>query len=111
MANLTTVEQLKLLANIVKRLDSVFAERINTQITTSTDSNADYAAEVTDARVDAWANSHESLGDNVRSGQFRLENLYLDIYFSLQSQIQSLTEASLKNSIIYSELKEELRKE
>ena len=111
MANLTTVEQLKLLANIVKRLDSIFAERINVQITTSTDSNSDYAAEVADARVDAWANSHESLGDNIRAGQFRLENLYLDIYFSLQSQLQSLTEASLKNSIMYSELKEELRKE
>ena len=109
--SLTTVGQLNFLAEIIKRLDSVFAERINVQITTSTDSDADYAAEVADARVDTWANSHSSLGDNIRTGQFRLENLYLDIYLSLQSQIQSLAESSLKTSLMYSELKESLRKE
>ena len=77
--SLTTVSQLKKLAGINKNeidtltlAQAVLDARMDAQVTASTDTDADYAAEVADARVDAWANEHASLGANIRDGQQRL---------------------------------------
>ena len=77
--SLTTVEQLKNLAEINKgEIDDltlaqeVLDARMEAQVTASTDSDADYAAEVVDGRVDMWAITHASLGSNIRGGQQRI---------------------------------------
>ena len=77
--SITTVGQLKNLAEKNKaEIDTltlaqeVLDARMDAQVTASTDSDADYAAEVVDARVDIWANNHDSLGTNVRDGQQRI---------------------------------------
>lgn len=47
--------------------------RIDAQVIAATDSDADYAAEVVDARVDEWGNPHGSAGSAFRNGQERLQ--------------------------------------
>lgn len=43
--------------------------RLDANVTASTDADADYAAEVVDARVDGEGNSHTSLGDHIRDAE------------------------------------------
>lgn len=52
--------------NIIERMESIEA-RQDANVTASTDSNADYAAEVVDARVDSFGATYDSLGDAIRS--------------------------------------------
>lgn len=52
--------------NVRSRMDGLEA-RINANVTASTESSADYAAEVVDARVDESGKEHGSLGDYLRS--------------------------------------------
>lgn len=82
--------------------ERVLSSRIDAQVTASTDSDADFAAEVADARVDSWGTEHACLGTNIREGQLRL-SVRQDI---LQSQINSLAEAVLETLAIISEKRE-----
>ena len=68
---------------------SVLETQINEQVTASTDSNADYAAELVDARVDSTGTAHSSAGANVRYWQGSLE----DKNEFLQDEIDDLAEA------------------
>lgn len=112
---LPTVKQIQTLAQLQKTADEVLSSRIDIQVKASTDSDADYAAEVADGRVDAWGETHGSLGTNIRDGQLRLslalssEEVHrLADNASLQGQINSLSEAVLEILAIISENREEL---
>ena len=61
--------------------------RYDANVTASTDADADYAAEVVDARVDAWSNSHSSLGANIREGQRNL-SLAIETLEETQNTLQ-----------------------
>lgn len=54
--------------------------RLDANVSASTDTDADYAAEVVDARVDNKGNTHENLGTALRSVGIRLEetNAFID---------------------------------
>ena len=110
---LPTVKQIQTLAQLQKTADEVLSSRIDIQVKASTDSDADYAAEVADGR--AWGETHGSLGTNIRDGQLRLslalssEEVHrLADNASLQGQINSLSEAVLEILAIISENREEL---
>ena len=79
--------------------EAVLNARIDAQVTASTDSDADYAAEVVDGRVDSWGSVHDSLGANIRCGQLTI-SLNQEL---LQGQINSLAEAVLETLAIISE--------
>ena len=61
--------------------------RYDVNVTASTDSDADYAAEVVDARVDTLGNSHASLGANIREGQRNL-SLAIETLEETQNTLQ-----------------------
>lgn len=113
---LPTVKQIQDLAQLHKNAEDVLNARVDVQITASTDSNADYAAEVADGRVDTWGNTHGSLGANIRAGQLR-QNLALKSETShrleetrnLQEQVNRLAEAVLETLAIISETREKER--
>ena len=94
-SNLTTVKQIKALATLNKNQHEVLNSRIDAQVTASTDSDSDYAAEVVDARVDAWANENSSLGKNIRDGQTRLSQNIQDFQNSFQAQLDDEANARL----------------
>ena len=103
--SLTTVKQLKNLAEKNKAeidtltlAQSVLDARMNAQVTASTDADADYAAEVVDARIDAWSNEQASLGANIRDGQQRIAQGLQLVQVSHQEQINSLAEALLEEA-------------
>ena len=111
--------------------------RYDVNVTASTDSDADYAAEVVDARVDTWANEHASLGANIRAVQQDLSDAIgglnesqsslandnkcrkeeisnevkerLESEFMVQLQLQALSEAILKQSVMLAETRNALR--
>lgn len=85
--------------------------RYDANVKASTDSDADYAAEVIDARVDAWANEHLSLGTNIREGFKRLADSIDDSQGVLQEQLNSLTETRLGNLIDEIEAHERRKRE
>ena len=100
--SLTTVKQLKKLAernkteiNSLTLAQEVLDSRMDAQVTASTDADADYAAEVVDGRVDAWANEQASLGANIRGGQSRISQGLQQVQESHQEQIDELAEALL----------------
>ena len=111
-----TVKQIQDLAQLHKAAEEVLSSRMDAQVTASTDSSADYAAEVADGRVDAWGETQGSLGTNIREGQLRL-SLALSSEMvhriadndSLQRQINSLSEALLETLAIISETREKGR--
>lgn len=101
-SSITTVGQLKILAEQHKSdidtltlAQEVLEARMDAQVTASTDADADYAAEVVDGRVDIWANTHDSLGSNIRDGQQRLTQGLQQVQESHQTQIDDLAEALL----------------
>lgn len=103
--SLTTVGQLKNLAEKNKtEIDAltlgqkILDARMDAQVTASTDSDADYAAEVVDGRVDTWANEHNSLGANIRDGQSRISQGLQQVQESHQEQINQLAEALLEEA-------------
>ena len=102
--SLTTVEQLKNLAEINKgKIDdltlaqAIIDARIDAQVTASTDADANYAAEVVDGRVDAWANEQASLGANIRGGQSRIAQGLQQVQESHQTQINLLANLRLED--------------
>ncbi len=95
MTGLINVEQLKFLSQIVKLLTDTLSSRIDAQVTASTDTDADYAAEVVDARVDAWANENASLGASIREGQNRLATNFALFQESFQTQLDEVAEAQI----------------
>ena len=52
-----TVKQVEILAQKLTLALAVLDTRMDTQVTASTDSDADCAAEVIDARIDIWDNA------------------------------------------------------
>lgn len=84
--------------------EQVLSSRIDAQVTASTDSDADYAAEVVDGRVDTGGTAHASLGANIRDGQLQI-SVNQEI---LQGQINSLAEAVLETLAIISENREKM---
>ena len=101
---LPTLEHIKEITQKQIQADAVLSSRIDAQVTASTDSDADYAAEVVDGRIDTWGYEHASLGSNIRQGQLIL-SVRQDI---LQGQINSLAEAVLETLAIISENREKL---
>ncbi|MBR1439321.1 MAG: hypothetical protein IJ587_12390 [Synergistaceae bacterium] len=101
---LPTVGQLKKVAGKTKtELDKLALEqkvleaRMDTQVTATTDADADYAAEVADGRVDTWANEHGSLGASIRGGQQRIAQGLQQVQESHQEQIDKLANAMLED--------------
>ncbi|MBQ7544939.1 MAG: hypothetical protein IJT02_08350 [Synergistaceae bacterium] len=96
---LPTVKQIQKLARRNKTAEEVLSSRIDAQVTASTDSDADYAAEVADARVDVWGNVQGSLGSNIRGGQERLSDALELALTLLQGQIDALAETRITNTL------------
>lgn len=101
------------LAALVSMLLQVINSRFDANVTASTDSDADYAAELVDGRVDTWGNTQSSLGVNIRAGQLRLdlalkneETHRIEDNQSLQKQIDALSAAVLETLAIISENRE-----
>ena len=116
LTHVALVSHLKKLAQLT--IDSVnslntkiqtLSARYDANVKASTDSSADYAAEVVDARVDTWGGEHGSLGANIRDGQQseKLERLESD--GTLQTQLQTLSEAVLKQAVMIAEIRETLQ--
>lgn len=102
----TTISNLKQLAFQVKsgldeieQKQNVLGARIDAQVTASTDADADYAAEVVDARVDAWGNEQTSLGTNIREGQKRLLEAIDELQTKNTEEIQTLAETQLTSAM------------
>lgn len=89
---LTQVLALKKLAQRVQSRISVIESSLATNVTASTDSDADYAAELVDARVDSTGTPHNSAGANLRYWQGSLN----DANELLQDQINELSECYLE---------------
>lgn len=88
-----TAKQIQKSALKHKQAEDVLSARIDAQVTASTDSNADYAAEVADARVDELGNLHGSAGTCFRDGMERM-----------QQQVQMLSETCLEMLSMIAEL-------
>ena len=108
---LSTVEQIRKLGRLLKLADEVLSARIDAQVTASTDSDADYAAEVADGRADAWGNVQGSLGSNIRDGQNRLSMAIELLQTLLQGQIDALAESRMENSLNIADANEVRRRE
>ena len=104
-----TAEKSKTKLDALKLSQEVLAARMDAQVTASTESDADYAAEVVDARIDAWANENASLGSGIREGQNRQILLLNEVKTSHQKQIDELAEARLENLITGIEVHSEFR--
>ena len=116
--SLTTVGQLRSSAEKTKTetdalslAQAVLEARMDEQVTASTDADADYAAEVVDGRVDAWANEQASLGANIREGQSRISEAVYQAQELLQGEIDALTEARLENTLNIADANETRRRE
>ena len=106
---LPTVAQVQNVAQDLIRADSVLAARIDAQVTASTDSDADYAAEVADGRADYWGNKHASLGANIRDGQRRTVSSLSAAQSALQRQIDDVAMASLAQAALIAKMREQIR--
>ena len=89
---LTQVLALKKLAQRVQSRISVIESSVAANVTASTDNDADYAAELVDARIDSTGTPHASAGANVRYWQGSLT----DANELLQDQINELSEGYLE---------------
>lgn len=112
-AHLALTEHLKILAECTKaQLDELtefditlrtaiqtLEARYDANVKASTDTDADYAAEVADARTDSWGNAYEALGANIRKGQQRLAELIESTQKAFQNQIDDLSETRIGNAI------------
>ena len=72
-SHIINLAELKQTSQVVNSQLDTLSARIDANVTASTDSNADYAAEVVDARVDECGNPHGSAGSAFRNGQERLQ--------------------------------------
>lgn len=106
--NIALLAHLQDLAQRTDTLIQILNSRYDANVTASTDSNADYAAEVVDARVDSQGNNLGSLGANIRNGQMLLQREIED-NDSLQRQIDTVATAVMMITCLYSEIKEQLR--
>ena len=93
--NVPNLTQLRTTTAFLITLLQALESRIDIQTTASTDADADYAAEVVDARVDAWANTNNSLGASIRNGQLRLLLGLQAVQESHQEQIDEVAEAQI----------------
>lgn len=100
------ITQLREVTAFLGTLIDVLSKRYDANVKASTDADADYAAEVADARVDAWGNEKQCLGANIRDGQLKLdlqiqqainteEQLRLADNISLQEQLDDMSHAVL----------------
>lgn len=106
-----TVKQIEKLAQKLILTLTVLNARLDTQVTASTDADADYAAEVADARADIWGNTCGSLGENLRGGQSRLMEALTEIQTLLQEEIDALTESRMDGLMNISDEAEVRRRE
>ena len=72
-AHITRLADLKKSMQTVNSRLGTLSARMDAQVTASTDSEANYAAELVDARVDEWGNPHGSAGSAFRYGLERLQ--------------------------------------
>ena len=93
----------------LKLAQEVLSSRMDAQVTATTESDADYAAEVVDARIDVWGNENASLGTGIREGQNRQILLLNEVKTSHQKQIDDLAEARLENLVTGIEAHEQFR--
>ena len=107
--NIPDINQLKIVINFLGTLINTLSARYDANVKASTDTDADYAAELVDARVDAWANENSSLGANIRDGQLRLILGLQQVQMHLQNQIDILSGAIVDICGQLSEIREILR--
>lgn len=102
---LTRLLALKKLAQRVNSRISAIESSLAANVTASTDSDADYAAELVDARIDSSGAAHASAGANVRYWQGSLtdKNEYL------QAEIDDLAEAYIEILAQIGEIQSRLR--
>ena len=98
------ISHLKTVSEAVKTALDVISARMDAQVTATTEADADYAAEVVDGRVDALGHIHGSLGANIRAGQQERQ----ESEFMIQQQLQELSEAVLKLSVMFFGMNEKL---
>ena len=99
---------------VFKALLASLESRIDIQVTASTDPDADYAAEVVDARVDAWGTAHESAGANIRNVE-RAIKLGLEAvnqnYSEMQSEVDQEAQARTEMIVACGEIAERRKQE
>ena len=106
-----TLVQLRKLIQKLKLADETLSSRFDAQVSASTDSDADYAAEVIDSRVDFWANIHASSGSNIRNGQQRFSDILTNMQTLLQNQIDELSNSKINDTLNIAEANEKRRQD
>lgn len=86
--------QLRTVTAFLGTLIDVLSKRYDANVKASTDADANYAAEVADARVDAWGNEKQCLGANIRDGQLKL-----DLADQVEGQLRANDDAGLQEQI------------
>lgn len=109
--NSPSISQLKTVLVFLQGIIQTLETRADIQVTASTDSDADYAAEVVDGRVDIWGNAQGSLGANIRDGQTRLSLGLQYVKQSHQEQIDALAESVKGLTVTLSETLDKRRLE
>ena len=107
--HVTLTEHIKTAATAIRTDIQTLSARYDANVKASTDSDADYAAEVADGRVDTWGNEQSCLGANIREGQKRISNSLILAQEVLQEQLDDVSQAILKQAVMLSEIKELLR--
>ena len=102
---LTRLLALKNFAQRVQSRMSAVESSLAANVTASTDSDADYAAELVDARIDSSGAAHASAGANVRYWQGSL----VDANEYLQEQINDLAEVYIEILAQIGEIQSSLR--
>lgn len=107
--NALNLTQLHTLTAFIQALLETLSARIDAQVTATTDPDADYAAEVVDARADTWGNEHASLGAAIRDGQLRQSIGLQLVQESHQEQIDTLANELLEHTTECAEILEARR--
>ena len=91
--------------------EAVLNARMDAQVTATTESDSDYAAEVVDSRADIWGNEWGSLGGNLRGGQSRLMDALTQAQTLLQGEIDALAESRMDSTLNIADEAEVRRRE
>lgn len=108
---LPTLMHINKLARKLILAEAVLNTRMDAQVTATTESDSDYAAEVVDSRSDIWGNEWGSLGGNLRGGQSRLMDALTQAQTLLQGEIDALAESRMDSTLNIADEAEVRRRE
>lgn len=108
---LPTLMHINKLARKLILAEAVLNARMDAQVTATTESDSDYAAEVVDSRADIWGNEWGSLGGNLRGGQSRLMDALTQAQTLLQGEIDALAESRMDSTLNIADEAEVRRRE